>query len=147
MSVYANKVVAVWKSGTAFDLTAGSGGTAVSDGDSQVAMSPMEMVLAALAGCTGADVIDILRKKRQDVTRFEIQVFGDRPDTHPRVFNDIRVNFVITGHAVDPEAVRRAIELSETKYCSVSAMLRETATFKIDFEIHETEALSAQARA
>lgn len=144
MSVYANKAVAVWKSGTAFDITAGSGGTVVSDGDSKIAMSPMEMMLASLAGCTGADVIEILRKKRQDVRRFEIQVFGDRPETHPRVFNDIRVNFVVTGYGIDPEAVRRAIELSETKYCSVSAMLRETAKFKIDFEVHEAEALSAQ---
>ena len=144
MSVYANKAVAVWKSGTAFDIVAGSGGSLTSDGDSKAGPSPMEMLLAALAGCTGADVIDILRKKRQDVTRLEIRVLGDRPETHPRVFTNIQVQFIVTGHAVSPEAVKRAIELSEGKYCSVSAMLCRTAKITFDFEVHETEALSAQ---
>jgi putative redox protein len=145
MSVYAKEAVAVWKSGTAFDITAGSGAAIVSDGDAKVGMSPMEMVLAALVGCTGADVIDILRKKRQDVSRLEIRVFGERTETHPRVYTEIQLNFIVTGHGVDPQAVRRAIELSEHKYCSVSAMLCKTATFQIKFEVHGTEALSAAA--
>ena len=145
MSVYAKEAVAVWQSGTAFEITAGSGNSIITDGDAKAGQSPMELVLTALIGCTGADVIDILRKKRQAVTRLEIRVFGDRPETHPRVYNDIQINFIVTGHNIDPEAVRRAIELSEDKYCSVSAMLRQTAKFKIDFEIHESEALGAQA--
>jgi len=110
-----------------------------------VGMSPMEMVLAALIGCTGADVIEILRKKHQDISRLEIRVFGDRSETHPRVYTEIKLNFIVTGHGVDPEAVRRSIELSEVKYCSVSAMFQETATFEIKFEVHEAEALSAAA--
>jgi putative redox protein len=101
--------------------------------------------MAALIGCTGADVIEILRKKHQDVSRFEIRVFGDRRETHPRVYNEIKLNFIVTGHGVDPEAVRRAIELSEQKYCSISAMLQETATIECKFEVHEAEALSAAA--
>lgn len=145
MSVYANQAVAVWKSGTAFDITAGSGGTVVSDGDSKAGMSPMEMLLAALAGCTGADVVEILRKKRQDVTGLEIRVVGERPETHPRVFTEIEVTYIITGHRVDPDAVRRAIDLSEGKYCSVSAMLCKTAKLATKFEVHEAEALGAQA--
>jgi putative redox protein len=145
MTVYAKEAVAVWKSGTAFDITAGSGAAVVSDGDAKVGMSPMEMVLAALVGCAGADVIDILRKKRQDVSRLEIRVFGDRCEKHPRVYTEIQLNFIVTGRGVDPEAVRRAIELSEMKYCSVSAMLRESAKFEIKFEIHEAEVLSAPA--
>jgi putative redox protein len=145
MTIYAKEAVAVWKSGTAFDITAGSGATVVTDGDAQVGISPMEMVLAALIGCTGADVIEILRKKHQDVSRFEIRVFGDRRETHPRVYNEIKINFIVTGHGVDPAAVRRAIELSEQKYCSISAMLQETATIECTFEVHEAEALSAAA--
>jgi putative redox protein len=144
-TVYAKEAVAVWKGGTAFDVTTGAGATTVTDGDAQVGMSPMEMVLAALVGCTGADVIEILRKKRQDVRRLEIRVFGDRRETHPRVYTEIKLNFIVTGHGVDPEAVRRAIELSETKYCGISAMLQETAEFEFKFEVHEAEAQSAAA--
>ncbi len=145
MTVYAKEAVAVWKGGTAFDITGGSGATVVSDGDAQVGWSPMEMVLAALVGCTGADVIDVLRKKRQDVSRFEVRVFGDRTEQHPRVYTEIKLNFIVTGHGVDPEAVRRAIELSEKKYCSVSAMLCKTARLETQFEVHEAEVLGAAA--
>jgi putative redox protein len=142
--VYTKEAVAVWKSGMAFDITAGSGATMVSDGDAKVGMSPMEMVLAALVGCAGADVIDILRKKRQEVSRLEIRVIGERSESHPRVYTEIQLTFIVTGHGLDREAVRRAIELSEDKYCSVSAMLRATAKFQIGFEVHEAEALGAQ---
>jgi putative redox protein len=142
--VYTKEAVAVWKSGMAFDITAGSGATMVSDGDAKVGMSPMEMVLAALVGCAGADVIDILRKKRQEVSRLEIRVIGERSESHPRVYTEIQLTFIVTGHGLDREAVRRAIELSEVKYCSVSAMLRATAKFQIGFEVQEAEALGAQ---
>jgi len=145
MTIYAKEAVAVWKGGTAFDITTGSGDTVVTDGDAQVGMSPMEMVLAALIGCTGADVTEILRKKRQDVSRLEIRVFGDLSETHPRVYTEIKLNFIVTGHGVDPDAVRRAIQLSEEKYCSISAMLQDTATIECKFEVHEAEALSAAA--
>lgn len=145
MSVYANEAVAVWKSGMAFDITAGSGATVVADGDAKAGMSPMEMLLAALVGCTGADVIDILRKKRQDVSRLEVRVFGERSEAHPRVYTEIQLNYIVTGHGISPEAVRRAIDLSEAKYCSVSATLCKTARFQIKFEVHEAEALGAQA--
>jgi putative redox protein len=142
--VYRKEAVAVWKRGTAFDITAGSGATMVSDGDAKVGMSPMEMVLAALVGCTGADVIDILRKKRQEVSRLEIRVIGERSESHPRVYTEIQLTFIVTGHGIDREGVRRAIELSEVKYCSVAAMLRATAKFQIGFEVQEAEALGAQ---
>ncbi|MEP7358225.1 MAG: OsmC family protein [Anaerolineales bacterium] len=143
MSAYAKDAVAVWKTGTAFEVTAGSGHAILTDGDAKAGISPMELVLAALIGCSGADVIDILRKKRQDVTGLEIRTHGERSETHPRVYTDIHVNYVITGRGVDSEAVRRAIELSENKYCSVSAMLHGTAKFTIGFEIHEAEPLAA----
>ena len=143
MTGHTNHAAAVWKSGTAFEVTAGSGHAILTDGDSKTGMSPMELVLAALVGCSGADVVDILRKKRQDVTHMEIRVDGERSETHPRVYTDLQIRFVLTGRGIDSEAVRRAIELSETKYCSVSAMLRATAKFTIGFEIHEAEPLAA----
>src|SRR5258708_23062650 len=111
MTIYAKEAVAVWKSGTAFDVTMGSGATLVTDGDAQVGISPMELVLAALVGCTGADVIEILRKKHQDVSRLEIRVFGDRSEAHPRVYTESKLNFIVTGHTVDPEPLRPTIVL------------------------------------
>jgi putative redox protein len=143
MSAYAKDAVGVWQSGTAFKITAGSGGSTITDGAARLAMSPMELLLGALIGCAGADVIDILHKKRQAVSGLEIRVHGERSETHPRAYTDINLNFIVTGRDVDPEAVRRAIELSEVKYCSVSAMLRATAKFKIGFEIRENEPRAA----
>ena len=136
-------IKAVWTEGTAFALTGGSGHTVVTDGDSGVGMSPMELMLGALVGCAGADVISILQKKRQAVISLEAQVHGLRCEEHPRVYTDIHVKFVVTGHGVEPEAVRRAIELTETKYCSASAMLAERARLQYDFEIREAETAPA----
>ena len=85
---------------------------------------PMELIAMGMAGCTGMDVISILRKKQQSVTAFEINVQADRAAEHPRKFIKIGIEYVVTGHAVDPAAVQRAVELSETKYCSAMATLR-----------------------
>ena len=142
-SVYAKETVASWQGGTAFSVTAGSGQTMLTDGAAQAGQSPMELILAGLAGCTGADVIDILRKKRQDVTAFEVRVFGDRTEEHPRVYTQIEILFIVTGRKIDPEAVRRAVELSENKYCSVSAMLRATAQLACRYEIREADPITA----
>ena len=87
----------------------------------------MELVLLSLGGCTAMDVISILQKKSQEVTNFEILLHADRSYEHPKVFTDITVEFVVTGHNFDEEAVRRAVKLSETKYCSVNAMLSKSA--------------------
>lgn len=85
--------------------------------------SPAEMVVVAQAGCTAMDVVSILRKKRQPFTRYEIRVSGEqRDDPHPHVFEVIRIVHVVEGD-VAVEAVRRAIELSATKYCAVAANL------------------------
>jgi putative redox protein len=138
-------VLAVWRDGTAFELKSGSGHSVLTDGDSRQGMSPMEMLLGALVGCAAADVISILQKKRQAVTSLEAQVHGLRCEAHPRVYTDITVKFVVTGRQVDPAAVRRALELTETKYCSASAMLSERARLVYDFEIREAEPATATA--
>jgi len=82
-------------------------------------------------------VISILRKQRQDVTGYEIAVHGTRADEHPKVYIDITVEHVISGHGVNPEFVRRAIELSDTKYCSVGATLEKTAHITTTFRVVE----------
>jgi putative redox protein len=132
----------IWKTGVAFEAITNSGftvpfDTPVDHGGTGTGPSPMETVLVALGGCTAMDVISILQKKKQDVTNFEILLHGDRAAEHPKVYTAITVEFVVTGHNIDPEAVKRAVELSETKYCSVSAMLRTTAEIKTKVTVKE----------
>jgi len=130
-----------WKHNLAFTGTANSGfniplGTGGPAGESE-GTSPMELLGISLAGCTGMDVIDILRKKRQDVTGFEVRVHGDRADEHPRVFTHLTVEYVVTGHHIEQTAVERAVELSVTKYCSVLAMLNKAAEIEHKITIME----------
>ncbi|MEP6637427.1 MAG: OsmC family protein [Acidobacteriota bacterium] len=99
------------------------------------APSPMELLLIALGGCTGADIVSILEKKRQQVTGYNIEVRGERRAEHPRIYTRIEVVHYLSGHDIDPKAVRHAVELSETKYCSVSAMLGAAAQISMRFEI------------
>jgi len=132
----------IWKSGLAFDAITNSGfriglDTAVDHGGGGSGPSPMELVLVSLGGCTAMDVISILQKKKQEVTNFEILLHGDRAADHPKVFTEITVEFVVTGKNLDPEAVNRAVELSETKYCSVNAMLRKTAKIHTKVTVKE----------
>lgn len=131
-----------WKKGLSFNGVAGSGfeiplGTSVEHGGAGDGASPMELLLIGLGGCTGMDVISILEKKRQSVTHFEIKLHGIRAEEHPKVYKEITLEYIITGHNVDPEAVKRAVELSETKYCSASAMLNKTAEIKTKITVLE----------
>lgn len=96
------------------------------------------MVLAGLAGCTGMDVLAILRKKRQEVKAFSVRVQGDRREENPKVFTKIHVIYEVAGKGIDVEAVRQAVLLSEEKYCSVAAMLRRASP--ITSEVRVTEA-------
>lgn len=98
------------------------------EGD-DAAPGPKETLLAALAGCTGMDVVSILRKKRQRAARYEITVTGESADEHPKVFTTITVEHFVSG-AVEAEALRRSIELSATRYCPVNAMLSASATIE-----------------
>lgn len=100
--------------------------------------SPMEMMLMGLGGCTAMDVISILQKKRQDVTNFEILLHADRAQEHPKVFTAVTIEYVITGHGIEDAAVARAIELSETKYCSGIAMMRKAVDIKTSYKVVET---------
>lgn len=131
-----------WKHGLSFEGSADSGftlpmGGSVADGGENDGFRPLELLLVGLGGCTGMDVISILKKKQQDVTNFEIKVHADRASDHPRVFTKIILEYVVTGHHVDPAAVDRAIELSATKYCSAQAMLGKVAEIEIQKTIVE----------
>ena len=99
------------------------------------APTPMELLLISLGGCTGADVSSILEKKRQKVTGYEIEITAERRSEHPRIYTRIEVLHRLRGRNIDPKAVAHAIELSETKYCSVSAMIGATAQISTRFEI------------
>lgn len=107
-----------------FDATSGSGHDVVLDAPpGDAGARPRELVLVALGACGGMDVATILAKKQQRVTRHEISVVAEERAQHPQVFTTVTVTHEVEGPALDPEAVRRAIELSATRYCPVNAML------------------------
>ncbi len=135
-------VQATLETGMRFEVEAGSGHRVTLDaaehgGGHNEGFRPMELLLVGLAGCTGMDVISILRKKRQDVTGYEVHVQGVRAGDHPMVFVEITVEHVVTGHHIQPEAVARAIELSEERYCGAGAMLGKVAHLTHTYRIVE----------
>lgn len=99
------------------------------------AATPMELLLIALGSCTGVDVIAILKKQRQQVTDYRIEVSGERRQEFPKSYTRLYVKHIIRGRGVAEIAVARAIELSDTKYCSVAATLRGSAEIVTSYEI------------
>jgi len=125
--------------GMQFVAEGGTGHAIVLDGDPSVGgrdtgSRPMELLLMGLAGCTAMDVVFILRRKRQPITGLEVSVDAERAPRHPKVYTKIHVEYVIYGD-VDDKAARQAIELSEEKYCSASAMLKKTAEVTWSYKI------------
>ena len=106
-------------------------------GERQAAPSPLEMLLVSVAACTAADVISILLKKRQDVTGYDVEVTGERVEEHPRKFIKFHVHHIVRGRTVSEKAVADAINLSDTKYCSVAATVRPTAEITTSYEVME----------
>ena len=98
---------------------------------------PLRFLLLGLAGCTAMDVISILRKKRQQVSALAVEVHGKRVDAHPKVYDHIEVIYRVEGKEVDAKALERAIELSETRYCPVMAMVSKTAEIVSRYEIEQ----------
>src|SRR5258708_39692306 len=105
------------------------------DSDRASAATPMELLLIALGSCTGVDVISILKKKRQQVTDYRIEVSGERREEFPRSYTRLYVKHIVHGRSVSETAVAQAIELSDTKYCSVAATLRGHAQIVTSHEI------------
>lgn len=105
---------------------------------------PMELIAIGLAGCTAMDVISILKKKCQEVTRFEVRVDAERAEEHPKVFTHATITYLIWGKNVEEASVLRAIELSATKYCPAQAMLGRVFPIKLRYEIFEDEGEDGQ---
>jgi len=126
--------------GLQFVGDAESGHAMIMDGDKSVGGEntgprPMELLLIAAGGCSGMDVISILKKKKQDVTGLEINVSGQKAEEYPKKFTEITVEFIVKGRKIEESAVKRAIELSMTKYCSVKATIEGTAKVNYSFKI------------
>ena len=104
-------------------------------GGNEAAARPLELVLMGLAGCTGMDVVSILRKMHVAFDRFEIHVDADQVDTHPKVFKLIRIEYRIFGQHIDENKVKKAVQLSSEKYCPVVAMFRQSTEIQNLFQI------------
>jgi putative redox protein len=131
------EVVADWQGELGFIGRNPSGGSVqmgVVQGNPGV--SPMEMLLLGVAGCTGMDVASILTKMRQNLIDLRVTVRGKRAEEHPRVYTEIEVLYELWGDELDPKMVSNAIELSEIKYCSASAMLKAAAKLQSSYLIH-----------
>jgi putative redox protein len=107
----------------------------VDSGPGVTVANPVLLVLVAAGGCSAMDVIEILRKQRQRITAYEVVVTAERRDEHPRIFTRIELLHRVTGHGIRVAAVEEAIRLSDTKYCSVHAMLHGTVTMTSRHEI------------
>lgn len=131
-----------WKQGLSFTGTADTGftlplGADPSVGGANDGFRPLELMAVSLAGCTAMDVISILRKKQQEVTAFEVRVNAEQRHEHPHIFTKAVITYEVTGRGVDEAAVRRAIELSATRYCPAQAMLAKTVPMDLVYEIYE----------
>jgi putative redox protein len=107
----------------------------ISAGGHNTGSTPMELLLLGLGGCSGMDIISILKKKRQDVSGLDINVTGRNAENYPRKFEEISLEFVIKGRNISEEAVKRAVDLSMTKYCSVKANLECSAKITCAYRI------------
>jgi putative redox protein len=135
-------VKVTWKGRLSFTGTADSGfelplGANPDVGGDDDGFRPMELMAISLAGCTAMDVISILQKKRQEVTRFEVRVHAERAQEHPHVFTAAILEYHVGGHKVDEVAVVRAIELSVTRYCSANAMLSQVMPIRYRYFLYE----------
>ncbi|MCS7052115.1 MAG: OsmC family protein [Ignavibacterium sp.] len=106
-------------------------------GGSNAGIRPKELLLLALAGCTASDVVTILEKKKVKLDDFEINITAQMQEEHPQVYTKIDLEYVFYGNNIQKEAVERAIELSQTKYCSVTAMLQKAIEIKHSYRIVE----------
>jgi len=127
--------------GLAFDISFSSGHKITVDGGEEfggqnLGPRPMQLLLASLAGCTSMDVISILHKMRQPVEEYRIEIAAEQAEDHPKVFTNITIKHIVTGK-VDEKRLAHAIELSDTKYCPASAMLRSVAQITTEYEVHE----------
>ncbi len=124
-----------WRDHLVFEGGGAGRPSIVMDGDSKAATSPVELLLVAGAGCTGADIVGILEKMRVDLRTLDMDVEGTRRDEHPRRFTAIHFRFRVSGAGIDETKVRRAVDLSLEKYCTVMASLAPDIRVSYDVAI------------
>lgn len=135
----------VWKGGMAFTGSLENSGylipldSAQAAGGKDLGFRPLQLFAVGLVGCTGMDVISILKKKMVEVTDFEVSAEIERAEEHPRIFTKIQLIYKVTGKNIERKDVERAVELSETKYCPAQAMLEKTAAISHKIIIEEAE--------
>ncbi len=130
------RLTTVEGTGRRFVAQSGTGHAVVmDDAEGHTGAKPIEFALLALGGCTAFDVINILRKKRQEVTGYEVKVEAEQSANPPQVFTNVRIHHLLTGNDISAQAVEDAIRLSEEKYCSVGAMVQKSAELHTSFEI------------
>ena len=139
-----SEVTLEWRGGFRFDSQDGHGhaltlDAPMADGDSFAGFMPGDMLLTALAGCSGIDVVNILLKQRQKVEGVRIRVSGRQNPDPPWTWEDVHLTYIIRGEGVNPNLVRRAIDLSENKYCSIGATIAGRAKITSDFVIEESK--------
>jgi len=132
----------IWNEGMRFTGSADSGFNVTLDADPGVGgadggFRPLELLAIGLAGCTAMDVISILRRKKQDVTAFDVRVEAQQQAEHPHVFTAAKILYTVSGRNVDETAVRRAIELSTLTYCPAQAMLSKAFPMQLLYEIYD----------
>lgn len=141
------KMVVKWKTGYQLEAKNEKGlsvkfDAPITHGGEETALSPMENVLASLAACSSFHVLTILKKKKQTVTDYSVEAIAERrEDPPPRVFTKIHLKYIIKGQNINPNAVKKAIQLSEEKYCSVGGMLKKTVEITSSFETLEDSVL------
>jgi putative redox protein len=128
--------------GLQFVGEASSGHAIVMDGDSEVGghntgLRPMELLLVGIGGCSGMDVVSILKKKKQDLKGLEVNIIGRKAENYPKKFTDIELEFIIKGKSISEDAAKKAVELSMEKYCSVKATLEGSAKVTWSWKIIE----------
>jgi putative redox protein len=129
-----------WVEGFQFVGESGSGHAIVMDaspeaGKVMTGMTPMEMLLVGIGGCSGMDVVSVLKKKRQEVVDIAVNVSGEKAESYPQKYTSIQLEFIVTGKNISDDAVKKAVDLSMEKYCSVKATLEGSAKIVYSYKI------------
>jgi putative redox protein len=129
-------ITAAWKNEMAF-VGQDSNGATLQMGtlDGKPGFSPMHLLLIAVAGCTGEDIVSILQKKRLVLSNMQVRVRGKRANEYPKIWTDIHITYLVWGEAIPPRDVEQAIQLSEDKYCSVRLMLGKAARITSEYHL------------
>ena len=131
-----------WNKGMRFTATTEEGDSLTMDTDAESGgeghgFRPVKLVLVGLGGCTGMDIVWILKRQRQEVTGLEMNVTGTRRKKDPRYYEDVQIEYVVRGRNLRESAVKRAIELSEEKYCSVRGIFRPEVKVATSYRIEQ----------